>query len=409
MTAGVRQRESTMEKIALGVSSSISIYKACEVLRGFEREAVEVHVLMTRNAAKFISPLLFSSLSGRRAIVDPLEEEYSGGIDHIALAKEVSLFLVAPATANVIAKFASGVADDFLSTFFLAVRSAVLIAPAMNEAMLLHPQTQENIRKLKARGVEFVEPGRGYQACGDEGWGRLAPVEEIVKEGLSLVRRAKSFRGRTVLITAGPTREFLDPVRFLSNPSSGRMGYEIAAEARRRGARVILISGPASLLPPPSDELVRVTSGREMKAAVEDRFAGADIVIMAAAVSDFRFQEIAPVKKKKGDIPGRVGLVQTEDILAGLGRRKDRPGKILVGFAAETGNAAAKAKEKLQAKGLDLIVANDIGEPGIGFESEFNRVVMIGGGEDVLTDKKSKREISRDILDRIEVLLGKKA
>ncbi len=398
-----------MEKIALGVSSSISIYKACEVLRGFAKEGVEVHVVMTRNAAKFIPPLLFSALSGRKAVVDPLEEDYSGGIDHIALAKDVSLFLVAPATANVIAKFASGVADDFLTTFFLAVRSAVLIAPAMNEAMLLHPQTQENIAKLRTRGVEFMEPGRGYQACGDEGWGRLAPVEEIVKEGLHLLRRAKSLRGKTVIVTAGPTREFLDPVRFLSNPSTGRMGFELAAEARRRGARVILISGPGSLLPPPCDEFVRVTSGREMKAAVEDRFAGSDIVLMAAAVSDFRFKETAAVKKKKGDIPGRVNLVQTEDILAGLGRRKDRPGKVLVGFAAETGNAAAKAREKLRLKRLDLIVANDVGEPGIGFGSEFNRVILVGDGEDIITDRKSKREISRDVLDRVEGLLEKKA
>jgi len=382
-----------MDKIALGVSSSISIYKACEVLRGFQKEGLDVHVLMTRNAAKFISPYLFSSLSGHRAIVDPFAEEYSGGIDHIALAKEVSLFLVAPATANIIAKFAAGIADDFLSTFFLAARASVLLAPAMNEAMFLHFQTQENIHKLKARGVEFVEPTRGYQACGDEGWGRLAPVDDIVREGLSLVRLRKSLRGKTVLVTA----------------STGRMGYELAAEARRRGARVVLISGPTLLAPPVCDEFVRVTSAREMKTGVDERFAGADIVIMTAAVSDFRFKESAPHKKRKDQVPGCLDVVQTEDILSGLGRRRDRPKKIMVGFAAETGNAAEKAGAKLRAKRLDLIVANDVSEEGIGFESEFNRVIMVeAGGEARATEKKSKREISRDILDRIEVLLEKK-
>jgi phosphopantothenoylcysteine decarboxylase/phosphopantothenate--cysteine ligase len=399
-----------MDMIALGVSSSISIYKACEILRGFQKEGIDVHVLMTRNAAKFISPYLFSSLSGHRAIVDPFEEEYSGDIDHIALAREAALFLVAPATANVIAKFASGVADDFLSTFFLAARSSVLIAPAMNEAMFLHPQTQENIRRLKARGVEFVEPERGYQACGDEGWGRLAPVDEILREGLRLIRRTRNLQGKTVLITAGPTREFLDPVRFLSNPSTGRMGYELAAEARRRGARVVLVSGPSPLTPPACDEFVRVTNAREMKAAVEGRFAAADIVIMAAAVSDFRFRATAARKAKKNEVPGRLELVLTDDILSGLARRRDRPKKIVVGFAAETGNAVEKAGKKLRAKRLDLIVANDVSEAGIGFESEFNRVVMVGaGGEALATEKKSKREISRDILDRVEVLLEKKA
>lgn len=397
-----------MAKIALGVTSSISIYKACEILRGFQKREVEVQVMMTGKACRFISPYLFSVLSGRRTIVDPFEEEYSGSIDHVALAGEVSLFLVAPATANIIAKFASGVADDFISTFYLAVRAPVVIAPAMNEAMYLHPQTQANIRKLKSEGVEFVEPERGYLACEEEGWGRLASVERIVDAGLGIMAKAESLKGKTVLITAGPTREFLDPVRFLSNRSSGKMGYELAAEALRRGAEVILISGPTHIIPPPRAKVTGVQTAAEMKREAEKNFAAADIVIMAAAVSDFRFEETARKKIKKKEISDRVRLVRTEDILAGLGRKKERKKKILVGFAAETENLRENALRKLREKKLDLVVANDVSEEGVGFESDLNRATIIGkDGSTSETPRASKREVGRLILDKIEGLLGK--
>lgn len=398
-----------MKKIALGVTSSIGIYKACEVLRGFQRNEVEVQVIMTANATKLVSPLLFSSLAGRRTIVGLFEGEDVGRVAHVSLAEEVSLLLVAPATANIIGKFASGVADDFLSTFYLAVRCPVLLAPAMNEAMYLHPQTQANIQRLTAAGAEFVLPAKGYLACGTEGWGRLAEPGEIVERGLALLSRAESLRGKTILLTAGPTREAIDPVRFLSNRSSGKMGYELAAEALRRGARVILVSGPTALPPPCGAEVKLVETAAEMSREVKRNFARSDAVIMAAAVADFRPAAAAEQKIKKGRAPGALPLVPTEDILAGLGRRAGRSKKVLVGFAAETENVGANAELKRRQKGLDLIVANDVGRRDIGFDSEFNQVVMIGREGSVFhSERRSKREISRLILDRLEVLFGEK-
>ncbi|MGZ7065577.1 MAG: bifunctional phosphopantothenoylcysteine decarboxylase/phosphopantothenate--cysteine ligase CoaBC, partial [Candidatus Aminicenantales bacterium] len=363
-----------MKKIALGVSSSIGIYKACEVLRGFQKNGLQVQVVMTRNATRLVSPVLFSSLSGLETIVDLFDEPWARTIGHVSLAKEISLLCVAPATANVLGKFGNGVADDFLSTLFLAVRCPVLMAPAMNEAMYLHPRTQANIAGLKVLGAEFVEPDQGYLACGDEGWGRLAEPEKIVRAGLSLVGRTESLKGRTVLVTAGPTREFMDPVRFLSNPSSGKMGYEMAAEALRRGANVLLVSGPSALLPPAGAELKKVTTAAEMREAVLRAFAKADIVLMAAAVSDFRFKDVRPAKAKKSDVAGALEIEQTEDILALLGKKKKR--QILVGFAAETGDILRNAREKMAAKKADLMVANLVGG-GRGFESDENEVRII--------------------------------
>ncbi len=394
--------------IALGVSSSISIYKACEVLRGFQKNGLDIRVLMTRNASRMIAPLLFSALARSKAIIDPFEEESGGSIAHIDLAREISLLCVAPATANVIAKFAKGVADDFLSTFYLAVDSPVLIAPAMNEAMFLHPRTQANIRALRAAGVEFVEPERGYLACREEGWGRLAAPERIVEAGMRLVRRSRSMAGKRVLVTAGPTREYLDPVRFLSNRSSGKMGYALAAEALSRGADVTLVSGPTSLLPPFRAKLVPVETGGEMEAEVTARAAEADVIVMAAAVSDFRFPETAGRKLKKKEFDGRVTLVSAPDILEGLGRAK-RGKAVLVGFAAETERVEENALGKLREKNLDLIIANDVAAEGIGFDAEDNQVVILDrSGRAVRTDRLSKREISRLILDEVEGVLGQK-
>jgi phosphopantothenoylcysteine decarboxylase/phosphopantothenate--cysteine ligase len=393
-----------MKKIALGVSSSIGIYKACEVVRGFQKNGVEVQVVMTPNAARLISPLLFGSLSGRTAIVDLFEESVVRTVGHIALAKEIALLCIAPATANVIGKLAGGVADDFLSTLFLATRSPVLIAPAMNEAMYLHPQTQANIARLRTLGAEFVEPEKGYLACGDEGWGRLAEPEAIVKEGLRIIGRTASLRGKTVLVTAGPTREHLDPVRFLSNPSSGKMGYELAREAVARGAETVLVSGPTSLVPPAGARTERVRTAAEMQEACLRTFPKADIVIMAAAVSDFRFKDARPRKAGKAEIGPALSVERTADILALLGGKK-RKGQLLVGFAAETHDILTHARKKLGAKNADLMVANAVGE-GTGFGTDDSAVRIVAPSGPVQeTDLLSKRELSRIIFDRIEAAL----
>jgi phosphopantothenoylcysteine decarboxylase/phosphopantothenate--cysteine ligase len=397
-----------MKKIALGVTSSISIYKACEVLRGFQKEDYDVQVIMTANAAKLVSPRLFSALSGNKTLTDLFTDE-GDRINHIALAEEISLLVIAPATANIIAKLAGGVADDFLTTFYLAVRSPVLIAPAMNEAMYLHPQTQANIRGLQSAGVEFVLPEKGYLACRDEGWGRLVAPDKIVERGLALLRKSESLNSRTVLVTAGPTREPIDPVRFLSNRSSGKMGFALAGEARRRGARVILVSGPTSLLPPFGVEFRSVETAAEMSREVKSLLPETDILIMAAAVADFRPAAPSAQKIKKKEAPPALALAPTEDILASLGRSAGRAGKIIVGFAAETTDIATAAAKKLREKKLDLIVANDVSRPGIGFDSDLNQVAIIDRKGTVFESPTAgKTEISRLILDRVEVLLGGK-
>jgi phosphopantothenoylcysteine decarboxylase / phosphopantothenate---cysteine ligase len=393
--------------VALGVSSSIGLYKACEVVRGFQKGGVEVRVVMTPNAARLISPMLFSSLAGTKTIVDLFEEPEDRRIEHVSLAKEIVLLCVAPATANVLGKFAGGVADDFLTTLFLATRASVLVAPAMNEAMYLHPRTQANIARLRALGVEFVEPEKGYLACGDEGWGRLAEPQAIVREGLRIVGRTKSLKGKTVLVTAGPTREPLDPVRYLSNPSSGKMGYELAREAVARGAETILVSGPTTLVPPAGARVENVRTAEEMEKACLKIFPKADIVVMAAAVSDLRFKETKKLKAPKEEIGAALAVERTPDILAALGRKK-KPGQLLVGFAAETHDVVEHARRKLRTKNADLIVANAVGE-GKGFGADENAVRIVGRTGPVKdTGTMSKRELSRIIFDRIEAELEKK-
>jgi len=397
-----------MAIITLGVCSSISIYKACEIIRGFQKEKFQVQVILTKNASHLISPLLFSALSGQKAYVDPFDEEYSDKIAHVDLAKETSLLLVAPATANMIGKFASGVADDFLSTFYTAAQCPVLIAPSMNEAMYLHRQTQQNIQKLKALGVKFIEPEKGYLACKDTGWGRLAAPEKIVEEGLRLIKKSESLKGKTVLVTAGPTREFLDPVRFLTNRSSGKMGYELAEESLRRGAEVILISGPTHIFPPQGIKFRKVQTAQEMEEEVVKYFAQADIVIMAAAISDFRFAETSSRKVKKEKLGEKIDIVSTQDILQRLSSKKGA--KIIVGFAAETEDVVDNALKKMKKKDLDLIVANNVLAEGIGFESDFNQVsIIFPDGKTIHTEKKSKLEISQIILDKVEDIIGKKS
>ncbi|MFW6160024.1 MAG: bifunctional phosphopantothenoylcysteine decarboxylase/phosphopantothenate--cysteine ligase CoaBC [Acidobacteriota bacterium] len=396
-----------MKKIVLGVSSSISLYKACDIIRGFQKRACQVQVIMTKNATRLVSPLLLSSLSGQRVIVDPLQEEAGERIEHIALAKEALLFLVAPATANLIGKMASGIADDFLTTFYLAVKSPVLLAPAMNEAMYFHPQTQKNIRILKETGIHFITPEKGSLACGEEGWGRLAPAEKIVEAGLGLIDKGKSLAGKTILLTAGPTREHMDPVRFLSNPSSGKMGYALAEEASSRGARVVLVSGPTQMPSPPGVERIEVTSAEEMDQEVNRIFPSADVFIATAAVSDYKFDKKYPHKLKKEEKSVSFRLIPTPDILKKAAKIKGE--KILAGFAAETENVVENARRKLKEKNLDLIIANDISREALGFGSDINQVVLIfPDGRIISPEAQTKRQLSRLILDEVEVLLEKR-
>lgn len=395
-----------MKKIALGICSSISIYKACEIIRSFQKENYEVRVIMTANATRLISPRLFSALTGRRVIVDLFEDDIPDEIAHVELAREVSLLLVAPATANMIGKFASGIADDFLSTFHLAVKCPILIAPAMNETMYLHKQTQSNIKKLREMGIRFVEPEKGYLACKDEGWGRLAPVEKIVATSLKLLHKSQSFAGKTFLITAGPTREYSDPVRYLSNPSSGKMGYELAREALQRGAEVILVSGPTHIIPPPGARVRWVQTAEEMEREVGRHFPKADVLIMAAAVADYKFSTVSSQKIKKRKKSQTIHLVQTPDILQKFGKKKGK--RILVGFAAETERIKENALKKAIQKNLDIIVANDITKKRSGFGSDYNQVTLVfPDGKSIRSSKRTKWEISAKIMDVIEEKIDK--
>jgi phosphopantothenoylcysteine decarboxylase/phosphopantothenate--cysteine ligase len=395
-----------MKRILLGVSSSISIYKACEVVRGLQDADCGVQVIMTRNAAQLVSPRLFCALTGKEVFVELFGDEVSRPIPHIELAQEAELFLVAPATANVLAKFAAGVADDFLSTLYLAVPCPVLVAPAMNENMYLHPETQANMQKLRAAGVEFVEPDQGYLACGSEGWGRLASPGLIVQRALQRVKKTQSLKDLKILVTAGPTREFLDPVRYLSNRSSGKMGYSLAAEAAGRGALVTLISGPSHLYPPRGLEFKQVESAADMHSEVRKACQESDVVIMAAAVSDFRFPQTSGQKLKKKNVPADIPVEATTDILEELGQAKGKT--VLVGFAAETEDLEKHALEKIRKKNLDILVANDVSRSDIGFDSDLNQVsVYTPQGLLAQTERLSKLEISRIILDEIEVFVGR--
>ncbi len=397
-----------MARIVLGVSSSIAIYKACEIIRQLQKKNHSVQVIMTQKASQFISPLLFQALTGNPVLINLFETKETEKIEHIELARKTELLLIAPATANFIAKMASGIADDFLSTFYLAVNCPVIVAPAMNEAMYLHPRTQANLQELRRQGVIICEPERGLLACGDEGWGRLAEVEKIIALAESLLTSSFKWRNKKIIITAGPTREPIDPVRFISNRSSGKMGYELAREASRRGAEVILISGPVNLPSPYGVKVIRIETAAEMKKEVEKYFDEADVVIMAAAVADFRPAEAMTSKWKKNQGIPEIKLVATEDILDFLATHPLRKKKILVGFAAETQELEDAAREKMEKKGLDLIVANDVSIPGIGFEADLNDVLILDRqGQVIRSGVKSKREISQLIFDVLEAYLEK--
>ncbi len=386
-------------RIALGVCGGIAAYKACEIVRRLTDAGASVQVLMTRNAERFITPLTLQTLSGNTVVGDSWELASDHTIQHIDLARDLDAFVVAPATANILAKFAQGFADDFLSTFYLAVTVPVLVAPAMNTRMWLHPATQDAIRTLRSRGVTVLDPESGWLAERENGLGRLAAPETIVSAVLRAARRGASLKGKKVVVAAGPTREPIDPVRYLTNGSSGKMGYAIAAAAARRGALVTIVSGPVDLPPPFGTRVAPVETARQMQEAVVAERAGAHAVFMVAAVSDYA-PEASPQKLKKTGGPLTLVLPEGPDILAELGRTKGP--EILVGFAAETDDLIANATKKLTSKNADFIVANDIAATGLGIGSDRNAVIILGkDGSSVTIPEGSKTEIAEAILDRI--------
>jgi phosphopantothenoylcysteine decarboxylase/phosphopantothenate--cysteine ligase len=398
-----------MAKVALGISGGIGAYKAVEVARGLQQRGHDVVAVMTRNARRFVGPVTLEAITRHPVVTSQWTSGANADIEHISLASSVDLLLVAPATANILGKFAGGIADDFLSALYLATTAPVMVAPAMNSNMLAHPAVQQNVRTLEARGVHVVEPGAGYLACGWIGKGRLAEPDEIVEAADRLLRGARTLEGRRVLVTAGPTYEDLDPVRFIGNRSSGRMGFALAGEAARRGAAVTLVAGPTSIEPPGQAELVRVRSASEMHAAVMARLDTADAVIMAAAVADYAPEAKDARKRPKSDDGLTITLRRTPDILALVGAwraSRGTPAPVLVGFAAETDDAVAKGRKKLEAKRADFIVVNDVLEPGAGFEVDTNVVTLVGPGWEDALPLQPKARVAAAILDRIERLLG---
>ncbi|RZP29744.1 bifunctional phosphopantothenoylcysteine decarboxylase/phosphopantothenate--cysteine ligase CoaBC [bacterium] len=395
-----------MALIALGVSGGISVYKAVDVVRLLQQQGHEVVVVMTANAQKFVGPLTFEAITRRRVLTDQYETGMNTDIDHIALASSIDALLVAPATANVIGKFSHGIADDFLSSLFLATKAPVLIAPAMNTNMYENAAVQENCRVLSARGVSFVDPEDGYLACGWVGKGRLAEPSVIVSAVGECLRSGRDWTGRTVLVTAGPTYEDVDPVRYVGNRSSGRMGFAIAAEAVARGARVLLVTGPTALDLPVGSEVTSVRSAEEMHRAVMEATTSqsVDVVLMAAAVSDYASGTGAnETKIKKVDDELVLRLRKTPDILAGLGQaRGESPKPFLVGFAAETESLIESASEKLQSKQVDMVVANDVTQAGAGFDVDTNIATLVTQDNVEPVTKRSKRDLARVIFDRIE-------
>jgi phosphopantothenoylcysteine decarboxylase/phosphopantothenate--cysteine ligase len=393
-------------KIALGVSGGIACYKAAEIVRRLQDRGYDVTVLMTKGATQFVAPLTFRALSGNKVYVDLFEgthsgADFEGAFDHILVAQSIDLFLIAPATADCIARLAAGLADDFLTTFHLAVTSPVVIAPAMNTRMWEHASVQANLNTLVSRGVHVIQPEVGQMACRTYGPGRLAPVEDIVDYVDAMLKRARDLVGRKVLVTAGPTVEDIDPVRYISNRSSGKMGYAIAQAARDRGASVVLISGPSELQ---FADVIRVRTTEEMRRAVQANESGADVVIKAAAPLDFRPKTVAAQKIKKSGSGMTLEFEPTTDILKELGKNKN--GKVLVGFAAETENHVKNGLEKLKAKNLDLIVVNPANGPDSAFDSDMNHAILIdASGQTEEIPLVSKRVMADKILDRVVQLL----
>ena len=392
-------------RITLGVTGGVAAYKAAELVRRLQQEGFSVEVVMTRAACEFITPLTFAALTGKKVITGLFaqsggEANLESAIEHIAVAERTDLLLVAPATADIIAKFSRGISDDFLSTLYLATTAPVVVAPAMNVNMWNHPATQENLERLRGRGVHVVNPNEGYLACGMTGAGRLAGQDAIVSTVREVLQLRRDLEGQTVLLTAGPTQEDLDPVRFLTNRSSGRMGYAVAEAAAQRGAKVILVTGPTALDTPAGVTRVNVRSASEMLHSVEENFSAATIAIFAAAVADYRPAEAASqkIKKTAGDITLR--LEPNPDILAIIARKKGH--RLIVGFAAETDKVADNARKKLTEKNADLIVANDVTAEGAGFDVDTNIVTLFArDGRDLALPKLTKREVAQRILDEV--------
>jgi phosphopantothenoylcysteine decarboxylase/phosphopantothenate--cysteine ligase len=394
-------------KVTVGVSGGVAAYKAAELVRALQRQALDVHVVMTEAAQQFVQPLTFASLTGHKVITslwagDSDESNLSSAIEHIDAAQTTDALIVAPATANILAKFAQGIADDFLTTMYLATNAPVIVAPAMNVNMWNHPATQANLALLEERGVRIVSPDSGYLACGMIGSGRLAENDAIVQAVLGILTHRNDLAGETVLITAGGTREAIDPVRFLGNRSSGKMGYALAEAAAKRGAKVILVSAPTALRPPANTEVVSVVTTEEMRAAVLSRLDEATIVIKAAAVADYR-PVIQAEQKLKRTGPLTIELQPTEDILAEVVQRR-RDGMLVIGFAAETENALVHGRDKLLRKGADAIVLNDVSREGVGFDSDRNAVTFLTHQTAIDLPEMSKRELADRILEEVITL-----
>jgi phosphopantothenoylcysteine decarboxylase/phosphopantothenate--cysteine ligase len=402
-----------MAFIALGVTGGIGAYKAVEIARGLQKNGHDVVAVMTRAARKFVGPLTFEAITRREVITDQWQPGANADIEHIALASNIDLLLVAPATANTVAKFAHGLADDFLSALYVATRAPVLIAPAMNTNMFEHPAVAKNLETLIARGVHVVDPGSGYLACGWIGKGRLAEPEDVVAAAEQVLRPGgqATLAGRRVLVTAGPTYEDIDPVRYVGNRSSGRMGFALAIEALRRGAAVTLVTGPSHLPVPHGADTITVRSAAEMHEAVMARTPDQDVVIMAAAVADYTPVAKAAQKVKKADGSLTIELQRTKDILGDVAqlpsRAQGRP--VLVGFAAETQDVVAHARAKLEAKRVDLVVANDVTRPDAGFDVETNAVTLVSAAGAEELPVQSKSTVAARILDRVEQLLASPA
>jgi phosphopantothenoylcysteine decarboxylase/phosphopantothenate--cysteine ligase len=397
--------------VALGVSGGIGAYKAVEVARGLQKRGHDVVAIMTHSATKFVGPVTFEAITRRKVVIDQWEPGANADIEHIALASSIDLLLVAPATANVIGKFAHGIADDFLTTLYTATRAPVLMAPAMNTQMFSHDAVRQNLDTLAARGVRFVEPGEGYLACGWIGKGRLAEPDEICDAADAVLRPSTTLAGKRVLVTAGPTFEDIDPVRYIGNRSSGRMGFAIASEAARRGATVTVVAGPTTADEPRLAELVRVRGAEQMHSEVMARAGAADVVIMAAAVADYMPEIPAAQKVAKTDAPLTLVLKRTPDILKALGERRAVDGKppVLVGFAAETEDLLERATRKRQSKKADLIVANDVSRSDAGFDVDTNEVTLVGADGAERIPLQSKSAVAVVILDRVERLLSRLA
>ncbi|HKT79587.1 MAG TPA: bifunctional phosphopantothenoylcysteine decarboxylase/phosphopantothenate--cysteine ligase CoaBC [Vicinamibacterales bacterium] len=399
--------------IALGVTGGIGAYKAVEVARGLQKRGHDVVAIMTANATRFVGPLTFEAITRRAVITDQFAPGANSDIEHIALASSIDLLLVAPATANILAKFANGIADDFLSTLFTATRAPVLVAPAMNSQMFTHEPVRRNMDRLASLGVRFVEPGEGYLACGWIGKGRLAEPDEIVTAADTVLHASGpttgTLIGKRILVSAGPTYEDVDPVRYVGNRSSGRMGFAVAAEAARRGAQVTIVAGPTSIEAPPAATVVKVRSARDMHREIMARAGQTDVVVMAAAVADYAPSERAAQKVAKDADTLTLVLERTPDILADLGtrRRTSGSGPLLVGFAAETEDVVRRARAKRERKGADLMVANDVSRTDAGFDVDENAVTIISADAADTLPLLSKARVAGEILDRVERLMAR--